>query len=71
MIRVNYDRDADAASIKLVNEIEPGRVQRSVPCDDDIINGAVILDFDAAERLVSIEVLGASRVLPPELLQGD
>jgi uncharacterized protein YuzE len=69
VMRLIYDPEADAANIKLIDPIQPGGVARSVICDDDALTDcAIILDFDAADRLIAIEVLGASKLLPSELL---
>jgi len=53
-MRISYDRDADAMYIRLLE----GEFQcRVVRLTDD-----VALDFASGERLVGIEVLGASRL---------
>ena len=49
-----------AAFIYLVDQIESGQVARSEMSDLEIERGAVILLLDAADRLLGIEVLGAS-----------
>ena len=53
-MRITYDRQADALYIRLLDRIESARVVRLT---DD-----VALDFAAGEKLVGIEVLGASRL---------
>ncbi len=67
-MRITYDRSADAAYIYLQDAIPPGGVKRTYPCDPSQVNGAIHLDFDAAGRLVGIEVLDASSKLPTDLL---
>jgi uncharacterized protein YuzE len=67
-MRLNYDRTSDAATIYLIDEIRAGDAPRSVMCDLEVQNGAVILLLTVEGRLVGIEVLGASRVLPAEVL---
>ena len=53
-MKISYDRDADALYIRLLE----GDFQcRAVRLTDD-----VALDFASGERLVGIEVLGASRL---------
>ena len=55
-VKITYDKDADALYIRLLEgEFEC----RAVRLTDDIA-----LDFAAGERLVGIEVLGASRLFP-------
>ncbi len=44
--------------------ISPGGVARSHVCDVELTDCSVILDFDAADKLIGIELLGASRLLP-------
>ncbi|MCE5288723.1 MAG: DUF2283 domain-containing protein [Nocardiaceae bacterium] len=61
-MRLEYDKVADAAMIYLVD----GPIQ-SARQDVELDNAAIILDFDSADRLIAIEVMGASRVLPPQL----
>ena len=54
-MRITYDEDVDAMYIYL---IEGDHECRTVCLNDD-----VVLDFDARERLVGIEILDAKRVL--------
>lgn len=67
-MRITYDASADAAHIYLQVALEPGEVARTEPCDVDIKEGAVILEFDTRGRLIGIEILGASRLLSAETL---
>ena len=56
---VKYDPDANAAYIRL----SPEPVEES----EEVADG-IVLDFDAAGRLVGLEVLDARSHLPPDLL---
>ena len=70
-MRVTYDPSVDAGYISL-REIESGGAKHTVPLDSDgglEALGSIVLDFDGEERLIGIEVLNASDVLPPELLR--
>jgi uncharacterized protein YuzE len=73
-VRVTYDPAADAGYVYL-RDIDSGGVKHTVPLDaDDAEDGvdalsSIVLDFDGEERLIGIEVLNASEVLPPELLR--
>ena len=74
-MRVTYDPEADAGYIAL-REIESGGAKHTVALGElepDAAGlealGSIILDFDGEERLIGIEVLTASEVLPPELLR--
>ena len=43
-------------------------MKRTEPLDLRGVAGEVFLDFDAEGRMVGIEVLGASKVLPTQLI---
>ncbi len=64
-MRISYDSTADAAMIRLVEDSGP---QHSVACDVEFDQAAVILVLSDQDKLVGIEVLGASKILPPGLL---
>jgi Uncharacterized conserved small protein len=70
-MRMTYDPEADAAYVYLVDEIGAGEVERTVPVDPVEIGGMINLDFDADGYLLGIEILDASKFLPPELLRGS
>lgn len=67
-MRLTYDAEADAAYIQLVELIVPDAVAKTVGCDPAEVGEMINLDFDSEGRLLGIEVLDASRVLPQELL---
>jgi uncharacterized protein YuzE len=67
-VRLAYDSEADAAIIYLIEDIGHGGAPRSVICDLEVSAGAVILLLDPDDHLVGFEILGASRLLPSELL---
>ncbi len=66
-MRLQRDRGGDAAYILLVRRIGFGGAKRTVPCDPT--ERMIILDFDGEGRLLGIEVLGASTVLPKDFLR--
>ena len=66
-MRVTYDPQADAAFIYLT-QVRHGPVTSSTLIDHDTPGGAVIAEFDLDGRLVGIEILGARRLLPPEVI---
>lgn len=68
-MRLTYDPEADAAFVYLVDRIGPGEAPRSMICDLEIEQGAVILLFNKDDEIVGLEVLGASRLLPEEILK--
>lgn len=68
-MHATHDPSADAAHIRL-RAIEDRGVASTYTCDAAEVGGMIHLDFDAEGRLIGIEVLDASRKLPPELLAG-
>lgn len=70
-LRLAYDADANAAYIYVKDALAPGEVIRSEVCDVDIKETAIVLQFDAEDRLVGIEILGARKLLPREVLGDD
>lgn len=67
-MKATYDRSVNAAYIYLADGIGAGEVRRTYPCDPGEVNGQINLDFAKDGRLLGIEVLDASRLLPRELL---
>jgi uncharacterized protein YuzE len=67
-VRITYDPAADAATIYLIDEIARGGAPKSLMCDLELREGAVILLLSDDEQLVGIEILGASRLLPRDVL---
>jgi uncharacterized protein YuzE len=67
-LRMTYDPDADAAFIYVSDPIERGGVASSSVLDKFTPGASVIASFDANERLLGIELLGASRLLRPDVL---
>lgn len=65
-LRVTYDEVANAAYIYLQPPSTP--VAKMYPCDPVDVGGMINLDFDAAGRLVGVELLDARAKLAPELL---
>ncbi|HET9118184.1 MAG TPA: DUF2283 domain-containing protein [Pseudonocardiaceae bacterium] len=63
-LRVTFDRDADAAYIYL-REIGSGGVAETIVCDDVPVN----LDLDKQGHLIGIEILGATGMLPVDVIQ--
>jgi uncharacterized protein YuzE len=57
-MKANYDKEADAAYIYL-KKISQGEVKHTIE-----LNKNIILDFNCEMRLVGIEILSASKVIP-------
>ncbi|HSW98964.1 MAG TPA: DUF2283 domain-containing protein [Candidatus Saccharimonadales bacterium] len=68
-MHITYDKSVDAAYICVDNK-PGGEVANTVSCENlpPGINGEVNLDFDKSGKLLGIEVLGASHMLPEDLL---
>lgn len=66
----SYDPEADCAYIQLV-PIARGGVHESVPVTDEFpeLSGDVNLDLSREGRLLGIEIVGARKLLPAELLR--
>ncbi|MBI2676172.1 MAG: DUF2283 domain-containing protein [Candidatus Aenigmarchaeota archaeon] len=58
-MKVTYDKDADAAYIYLKGRIQPGEVKDTI-----MLNENIILDFNKDRKLIGIEILSASMVMP-------
>ena len=58
-MKVTFDKDADAAYIYLKERIVKGEVKSTISMNENII-----LDFDANKKLIGIEILCASKVVP-------
>ena len=67
-IKISYDPEVDAAYLYLSEDAHHGFTYPFVIPD---IAGDIILDFDLDNRLMGIEVLSASNVLPPALLVAE
>lgn len=68
-MKITYDESVDAAYIQLADQVRPGQVSTTYPCDPAEVGGMIHLDFDAGGLLLGIEVLGARSKLPPEVIE--
>ncbi|MBU2458922.1 MAG: DUF2283 domain-containing protein [Nanoarchaeota archaeon] len=62
-MKIEYDKEADAGYIYLVDEIKEGEAAKTIELDPNII-----LDFEKNGKLLGIEVLNASKVLSKDVL---
>jgi uncharacterized protein YuzE len=67
-MKITHDKSTDATYIYLTDGIEAGGVEKTYCCDPLEVNGQIHLDFDKQGKLIGIEVLDASRLLPEALL---
>ncbi|MBI2630437.1 DUF2283 domain-containing protein [Candidatus Pacearchaeota archaeon] len=66
-MKIEFDKEIDAAYIYLGENIEPGQASKTICINEDII-----LDFDLNNKLVGIEVLNATKNLssiPKEIVK--
>ncbi len=58
-MKTEYDADVDAAYIYIDENIKKGSVTKTIKLDDNIT-----LDFNKNSKLIGIEILHASKVVP-------
>ncbi|MET9389770.1 DUF2283 domain-containing protein [Streptomyces sp. NPDC006624] len=68
-MHIEYDRENDTAYLSLTGGVADGAAVRQIPVDGVGTDAEVLLDVDAAGRLLGIEVIGAAGALPEELLK--
>ena len=69
-MRVENDRQVDAAYMHL-EPSENAKADRTYAFDPAKTGGQIELDFDEGGRLIGLEVLNASRLLPAALLKAE
>jgi len=62
-MRLEYDKDVDAAYIYLVDKIKSGEAEKTIE-----LNDSIILDFNKKGKLLGIEILNASKVMNKKTL---
>lgn len=62
-MRLEYDKDADAAYIYLKFPIKDGEAKNTIELNENII-----LDFDSQKKLIGVEILDASKILSKKSL---
>lgn len=65
---MSYDAEVDAAYLSLTKIAAGEAVKTVCAVQPPECPGEINLDFDAEGRLLGLEILAASRVLPPGLL---
>jgi hypothetical protein len=72
-VKITYswgEEGVDAADVYFVYPIPVGGIDCDIgPIDTPNDDGSVILSFDRDDHLLEVEVLGASALLPPSLLE--
>lgn len=65
-MKIEYDKEVDAAYIYIDFPIKDNEAKRTIELNENII-----LDFNENNKLVGIEILEASKVLNKEVLRTD
>ena len=65
-----YDPEADAAYLGLVATTEPGESKRQATARVEGLRADIVFDFDADDRIIGIEIIGARDQLRPETIDG-
>lgn len=69
MLRLTYDKEADAAYVQLVDVVRDAEASTQVhSIETPGRKGEIIIDFDAEGRIPGLEILGAKDVLRAETL---
>jgi len=63
-MKIEVDKDVDAAYVYLDEGIENGEVAKTIEVNDNIV-----LDFNSEDKLLGIEVLNASGVFSEDLIR--
>ena len=58
-MKATFDKAADAAYIYFKSPLGKGEVKRTIAFEEN-----VLLDFDKDNKLIGIEILNASKVIP-------
>ena len=64
-----YDKIADAVYLQLVESIGAGGSKRQAVVEAEGLKAMMVLDFDANDRILGIEIIGAQRSLTQETLK--
>ena len=68
-MKLTYDPEVDAAYLYLVPSIGRGEVVRTISSMLEMDRSFVAFDVDSEGKILGIEILGASRVLPGVTLE--
>ncbi len=69
-MKVRYNKKIDVAYIELEVQRKDSDVALTYTCDAQQIHSLINLEFDVSGKLLGLEVLDASSVLPSELIKG-
>jgi len=63
-MKFEYDQEADAGYIYLKYPLKDGECKKT-----EEVNENIILDFDAAGKLIGVEILNASKVVSKKVIE--
>ncbi len=64
-VRFSYDSESDAAYVRLIEE---SRSAKQIVVEDDQLWNPIVIDLDSEGHVIGFEVLSASEMLPPHVL---
>lgn len=67
-MKLTLDQENNSAYIYLKDGIEDSEVDQTIPAESPAGDGYIFLDFDSNGRLLGIEIIGASIILPKTLV---
>ena len=74
-MEISYDSDGDVAYVRLMPRA-PGQSKKQIVVEDDdrdhpiVMRGPIVIDLDADGHIIGFEILGASELLSPKILDG-
>lgn len=68
-MKLTYDAEVDAAFLYLAEEIGEGEVDHGVEVPELADGTMTLFHFNAHGKVLGIEFIGASKLLPPEALR--
>lgn len=68
-MRLTFERDTDSAYLELTDLGEPRVVAKTYTCNPTEVGGMINLDFDPEDRLIGIEIVGATKKLRPTVIR--
>jgi len=68
-VKVTFDKSVNAVYIYTVATIPPGRVGKTVSVDLENTSGQLNIDMDDTGKILGIEILGASNLLPDDFFR--
>lgn len=68
-MKLTYDAEVDAAFVYLAEKIGDGEVEHAIEVPELTVGTMTLFHFDSHGKVLGIEFIGASKLLPPEALR--